>query len=69
MKIYAIINVGNEIEGRLTAVKIEKAYKDRSNAETYMNKNRVSYVEDLNLDGQKVQMLCERNIQEIEVED
>jgi hypothetical protein len=34
-----------------------------------MNKNRVSYVEDLNLDGQKVQMLCERNIQEIEVED
>jgi hypothetical protein len=69
MKIYAIINVGNEIEGRLTAVNIEKAYKDRSNAETYMNKNRVSYVEDLNLDGQKVQMLCERNIQEIEVED
>jgi hypothetical protein len=69
MKIYVIINVANEIDGRLTAVKIEKAYKDKASAEKFMASNKTSYLEDLQVDSQKLKMLCERNVQEVDVED
>ncbi len=69
MKIYVIVNVGNEIEGRLTSVKLEKAYKDKSRVEAFMKSNKTSYIEETKIENDTLKFFYERNVQEIEIED
>ncbi len=69
MKIYVIVNVGNEIEGRLTSVKLEKAYKDKSRVEAFMKSNKISYIEETKIENDTLKFFYERNVQEIEIED
>jgi hypothetical protein len=37
LKAYIVVNVGNEIDGRLTVVKIEKSFSSTESAQKYMN--------------------------------
>ena len=69
MKAYIVVNVGNEIEGRLTAVKIEKGFNNPESAQKYLNSLPKTYSEQMKLADQTVNFLCERNVQEVEIED
>jgi len=69
MTAYVVVLVGNEIDGRLTSVKLEKAFKTREEADAYMRQGKNSYMDEIAFDDQKIRMFCERNIQEVQLED
>lgn len=68
MKAYIVINVASEVEGRLTAVKIEKAFTTAEAAQKYMDNLPKSYPDQIKLPDQTIKCWCERNVQEIEIE-
>ncbi len=68
LKIYIVIAVAMEVEGRLTAVKVEKAFNSRELAQKYMDSVPTTYPDKIKLPEQSLSCLCERNVYEIEVE-
>ena len=68
LKIYIVIAVAMEVEGRLTAVKVEKAFNSRELAQKYMDSMPASYPDKIRLPEQSINCLCERNVYEVEVE-
>lgn len=68
LKAYIVIAVAMEVEGRLTAVKVEKAFNTRELAQKYMDSMPTTYPDRIKLPEQSLNCLCERNVYEIEVE-
>lgn len=69
LKSYIVVNVGNEIDGRLTVIKIEKAYRNIASAEKYINSVAKVYSEPIKISDQTIVCLFERNVHEVEIED
>jgi hypothetical protein len=69
LKAYIVVNVGNEIDGRLTVVKIEKSFSSTESAQKYMNSVPRVYSEPLKTKDQTINCLFERNVHEVEIED
>ena len=68
LKAYIVIAVAMEVEGRLTAVKVEKAFNTRELAQKYMDSVPTTYPDRIKLPEHSLNCLCERNVYEIEVE-
>ena len=68
MKVYIVVGVATEIEGRLTAVKLEKGFSSAEAAQKYMDSVPKSYPEQVKLPTATINCWCERNVQEIEIE-
>jgi hypothetical protein len=69
MKVYAIVTVATEIEGRLTFVKFEKAFLSAHKAEEHMKTLNKSWREIIQAHNQSVDCMCERSVNEIEVDE
>jgi hypothetical protein len=68
MKVYLCITVGQELNGRNTVVRIDKASTKKEDVEQYISKNQSSWMEKIDVVGGKVDFFCERHPQEVEVE-
>ena len=68
VKVYIIVGVATEIEGRITAVKLEKAFATVEAAQKYMDSVPKSYPEQIKTETSTISCWCERNVQEIEIE-
>ena len=69
MKVYAVVTVATEIEGRLTFVKFDKAFLSANKAEEYMKTINKTWREIIQAENQSVDCMCERSINEIEVDE
>lgn len=68
MKAFIVVSVATEIEGRLTAVKLEKGFSSIEAAQKYMDSVPKSYPDQIKLPTSTISCWCERNVQEIEIE-
>ncbi len=68
MKIYLSITVGQEINGRNTIVKIDKASTKKDDIESSIKNGQGTWIEKFDVPGGKVDFFCERHLQEVEVE-
>ena len=68
VKVYIIVSVATEIEGRITAVKMEKGFATAEAAKKYMDSVPKSYPEQIKTETSTISCWCERNVQEIEIE-
>lgn len=70
MKIYTIINIARQINGPLYFVMVEKAFKEASEAQSYLKNLKVAPIEARTTpDGNLIQCEIDRGISEIELED
>jgi hypothetical protein len=65
MKVYAIVNVGRQVQGEAVAVKIEKGYLNKDTAWAEASQLASQQTEIIN----NVQFLCERGVYEIDILD
>ena len=68
MKVYISTIVGQQIDGQNVIVKIEKASVDKSKIDA-MASLKNPWTEETDTPSGKANMLFQRNVQEIEVED
>ena len=68
MKDYIVVSVAMEIEGRLTAVKLEKGFSTSEAAQKYMSSVPKTFPDQIKTDTSTISCWCERNVQEIEIE-
>jgi len=66
-KIFAVVVVASEIGGSSILVKIEKAFKSVSSAESFLKKENKSWREVIQINNNSIDCLCERGIQEVEL--
>lgn len=69
MILFVVVNVGNEIDGRITSVKLEKVFKNRQKAEEYLNSSKISYVDEMKIENDVLKFMFERNVQEVVLEE
>jgi hypothetical protein len=69
MKAFAIISIARQVDGEYCVVKIEKAYKDSSFAESYAKNLSKRYAETISTPNGPIDCVCERGIFEIDIED
>ena len=69
MKVYAVVTVATEIEGRLTFVKFDKAFLAASSADAYVKGLTKNWREVIQADNQSIDCICERSVHEIEVDE
>lgn len=58
-----------EIEGRITAVKLEKGFKSSEAAEKYMANVPKTFADNIKTETSTINCWCERNVQEVDLED
>lgn len=68
LKAYIVVSVAMEIEGRLTAVKLEKGFSTSEAAQKYMSSVPKTFPDQIKTDTSTISCWCERNVQEIEIE-
>jgi hypothetical protein len=69
MKAYIVVSVAMEIEGRVTAVRLEKGFKTSEAAEKYMASVPKTFADHIKTETSTINCWCERNVQEVELED
>jgi len=69
MKIFAVVTVATEIEGRFTAVRFEKAFSSASKAESYVKDLAKTWREMVQMPQGHIDCMCERGVHELEVEE
>lgn len=69
MKAYIVVSVAMEIEGRVTAVKLEKGFLTSEAADKYMASVPKTFADMIETPTSKISCWCERNIQEVELQD
>jgi len=69
MKAFAIISIARQVDGEYCVVKIEKAYKESSAAESYAKNLSKRYAETIPTPNGPIDCVCERGVFEIDIED
>lgn len=69
MKIFAVISIARQVDGEYCMVKIEKAFKESTTAESFANNLSKKYAETFTTPNGSIDCVCERGIFEIDVED
>lgn len=76
MKVFAVISIGRQILGDLVVIRTEKAFKQASKADSYVNKLRQEQTVDgkakpikISTPQGEVNCVCEVGAFEIEIED
>jgi len=68
LKAYIVVSVAMEIEGRLTAVKLEKGFTTSEAAQKYMDSVPKTFPDQIKTGTSTISCWCERNVQELEIE-
>lgn len=68
LKAYVVVSVAMEIEGRVTAVRLEKGFSTSEAAEKYMTSVPKTFTDLIETPVSKINCWCERNVQEVEIE-
>jgi len=69
MKVFAVVTVATEIEGRYTAVKFEKAFTQASKADEYVKGLSKQWREVIKQGNASIDCVCERHVHELDVEE
>jgi len=69
MKVFAVVTVATEIEGRFTAVRFEKAFISASKAENYVKDLAKTWREIVQMPQGNIDCMCERGVHELDVEE
>ena len=69
MKVFAIVTVATEIEGRFTAVRFEKSFLQATKAQEYVSKLSSNWQETIQMGNESVACICERAVHELDVEE
>lgn len=67
--VFVVLTVANQYNGNLTLVKIEKIFSSAKEAQAYIEKEKKSWREFVNVNNVSVDCICERGIQEAVFED
>jgi hypothetical protein len=69
MKVFICLTVAQEIDGRNLFVRVDKASKSKDVVESFMSKEKASWVEKITTPEGELSFACERHPHELEVED
>jgi len=67
MKVFAIISVARQVDGEYCVIKVEKAFKDPSLADSFVKSLSKKYAESINTPNGSIECVCERGVFEIDV--
>lgn len=68
MKVYLCVTVAQEIDGKNTMIRIDKASVKKEAIESFLANNKIIWNEKMQVAGGLVEFTCERHPQEVEVE-
>jgi hypothetical protein len=66
-KIFVVVTVASEIGGLAVLVKVNKAFKSASDAENFINKDKKSWREVIQINNNSIDCFCEKGIQEVDL--
>jgi hypothetical protein len=69
MKIFLVVSVARQIDGEYVVVKAEKAFKESTKASEFANGLAKRYAETINTPSGPLQCVCERGVQEVDLEE
>jgi hypothetical protein len=69
MKVFAVVTVATEIDGRFTAVKFDKAFTSARKAETHAKELAKTWRETVSMPQGNIDCMCERSVIELDVEE
>jgi hypothetical protein len=69
MKIYLCVTIAQEIDGKNTMIRIDKASLKKETVESFIANHKIVWAEKMPVAGGLVEFACERHPQEVEVEE
>lgn len=69
MKIYLIISIARQVDGEYCMVKTEKAFRDHSKANNFVESLSKRYAESIETPNGLIECVCERGVFEVDIED
>lgn len=69
MKVYICLTVAQEIDGKNTLVKVDKASAKKESIDAFLSANKLLWVEKMPIQGGTADFACERHPYEFEVEE
>lgn len=69
MKIYLIISIARQVDGEYCMVKTEKAFRDQSKANNFVESLSKRYAESIETPNGLIECVCERGVFEVDIED
>lgn len=69
MKVFAVVTVATEIDGRVTVVKFEKAFAQAGKADEYVKSLAPKWREVIQQGNASIDCMCERGVHELDVEE
>lgn len=69
MKIYLILSVARQVDGEYCMVKAEKAFRDSTKANSFVESLSKRYAESIQTPSGLIECVCERGVFEVDVED
>lgn len=69
MKAFIVLTIGRQVDGELISVNVEKGFLDSKKADQFVSKLSQSTVTTMKTGADSIQLVCERGIFEVEIEE